>query len=113
MVIVGKAFRHQPDNPLPIPPRPFQNLVRRPVEVEAIDIGGFDDVTCRRARRRWSRLSGVCFVSRTRPVKWVVRLRLRLIRKRPVADQADSPPQHRRLSGWITASTVTVRGSLR
>ena len=52
MVIVRKVLRHLPDDPVPIPPRPLQNLVRGSVEVEAINIGSFDDVTGRRAQGR-------------------------------------------------------------
>ena len=43
LVIARQVFRHLADHPFSIPPRPLQNLVRGTVEVDAIDVGGFDD----------------------------------------------------------------------
>jgi hypothetical protein len=45
VMIVTQTFRHQTDNPLSVPPGSLHNLVRGPVEVEAIDVGSFDDVS--------------------------------------------------------------------
>ncbi len=87
-MIVGQAFGHQPDDPVPIPPRPLDHLICRTVEVEAVDVSGLDDVSSGRAEGGTGYCGRrlLCQPNTRREVRG--HLRFGLIRKCPPAQQA-------------------------
>ena len=52
-MVAGQILGISADNTIAVEPRPLQNLVRGPVEVKPIDVGGFDDVSVWQAWRRY------------------------------------------------------------
>ena len=112
-MIGGQVLRQQPDDLLSIPPGPLQNLVCGPVEVEAIDVGSFDDGSGRRQRRLLQ--CSACVLFREPHARGEVggQLRLGLVGKRAAADQAAIRDQLVAAARMNSVSTVTVRGSFR
>ncbi len=47
MMVRGQSPRHQSNDALAIPPCFLYDLIRRPMKVDAIDVGGFDQVPFR------------------------------------------------------------------
>ena len=72
--MVGRQIaRHQSDETVAIPPCLLENLISRSVEIEAVDVGGLDDVALGSDGELGRKeLASGCFASRTRAVKWVV-----------------------------------------
>ena len=87
VMMVGQILGHLADDAVSVTPRPLQDLVRWSVEVNAIDICGFNDRPCRPARRRPGQSFRRLFCQPHAGREVSGHLWLRLVREWPAADQ--------------------------